>query len=184
LWLTNRAYEIIGYFSEIELPKNTGDFKLLSRRAVDEILKLPELDPYMRGLSIWIGFRQDFVYYKREARFKGQTKFPIFGTGPIREFIRGLTAFSAAPLYLSFVFGIGASLLSLLLIIYAIVTKVMNLSAPGVSGVIIAVSFFSGIILVTNGAMGLYVAKIYNEVKKRPKYIVKDIITKQSPSSS
>lgn len=178
IWLTNRAYSIINYFSEIELPKNTGDFKLLSRRAVDEIQKMPEMDPYIRGLSVWVGFHQEFVYYRRDARFKGTTKFPLFGPGPIREFIRGLTAFSAAPLYVSFLFGIAASMFSVLLIIYAVISKLANVSAPGVSGVLIAVSFFSGIILVTNGAIGLYVARIYNEVKRRPKYIVKNVITR------
>lgn len=177
MWLTRRAYRLINRFSDIHLPENTGDFKLLSRKVVNEVLRLKEYDPYMRGLSVWVGYRQDFVYYRREPRWKGQTKFPLLSKGPISEFTRGLTAFSAAPLYLALFFGALTSLLALGLILYAIVTKVTGSAVPGVSGVLIAVAFFSGIILITNGVLGIYVARIYYEVKGRPQYIVKEVLT-------
>lgn len=176
MWLTRKAYRLINRFSEINLPENTGDFKLLSRKVVDEVLRLKEYDPYMRGLSVWVGYRQDFVYYRREPRWKGQTKFPLLSKGPINEFTRGLTAFSAAPLYLSLFFGAITSVLAFGLILYAIVTKMLGSAVPGVSGVLIAVAFFSGIILITNGVLGIYVARIYYEVKGRPQYIVKDVL--------
>lgn len=176
MWLTRKAYRLINRFSEIHLPEDTGDFKLLSRKVVDEILRLKEYDPYMRGLSVWVGYRQDFVYYRREPRWKGQTKFPLLSKGPINEFTRGLTAFSAAPLYLSLFFGAITSVLAFGLILYAIVTKVTGSAVPGVSGVLIAVAFFSGIILITNGVLGVYVARIYYEVKSRPQYIIKDVL--------
>jgi dolichol-phosphate mannosyltransferase len=179
-WATKAAYRIINYFSDIPLPENTGDFKLLSRKVVQEILKLPEYDPYMRGLSVWVGYRQEYIYYRRQPRFAGQTHFPLFGKGPVREFIRGLTAFSAAPLYLSFYVGTATCLLAIGFIVYAVVTKLAGVATPGVSGVLIAVAFFSGIILVTNGLIGLYVARIYNEVKRRPQYIVKNVITSEN----
>jgi dolichol-phosphate mannosyltransferase len=175
MWLTKKAYRVINYFSEIELPENTGDFKLLSRRVVDEILKLSEYDPYMRGLSVWVGYRQDFVLYRRESRFAGETKFPLFSKGPVREFIRGLTAFSAAPLYLSFLLGLATCVVAVLLIVYAVVTKILGVAAPGAPGVIIALSMFGGVILMTNGVIGLYLARIYYQVKGRPRYIVRDI---------
>jgi dolichol-phosphate mannosyltransferase len=175
-WATKAAYRVINYFSEIPLPENTGDFKLLSQKVVREILKLPEYDPYMRGLSVWVGYHQDFIYYRRQSRFAGHTHFPLFGKGPVREFIRGLTAFSAAPLYLSFYVGSLTCLIAIGFIVYAIVTKLAGLATPGVSGVLVAVAFFSGIILVTNGLIGLYVARIYNEVKRRPPYIIKNVI--------
>ncbi len=183
MWLTKRAYRVINYFSDIQLPENTGDFKLLSRKVIEEILRLKEYDPYMRGLSVWVGYRQEFIYYVRQKRFSGETHFPLFGKGPIKEFIRGLTAFSASPLYISFFIGIAACLFSVALIMFAIITKVVGVAAPGVSGVLIAVAFFSGIILITNGLMGLYVARIYNEVKRRPQYIVKNIISGDSDDS-
>ena len=175
MWVTRKAYRFINYFSDIYLPENTGDFKLLSRKVIDEILRLKEYDPYMRGLSVWVGYRQDFVYYRREPRWKGQTKFPLLSKGPVREFMRGLTAFSAAPLYLALFFGAITSLLAVGLILYAVVTKITGSAVPGVSGVLIAVAFFSGIILITNGVLGIYVARIYYEVKGRPQYIIKDV---------
>jgi dolichol-phosphate mannosyltransferase len=179
MWATKQAYRLINYFSDIPLPENAGDFKLLSRKVVDEILKLSEYDPYMRGLSVWVGFRQEYVQYRREARFGGKTKFPLLSKGPFREFVRGLTAFSAAPLYLSFFLGLLTSVVALGLIAYAVVIKLLGLAAPGTPTVIIAVAFLSGIILITNGLIGIYVARIYNEVKGRPRYIVKSVLRSQ-----
>jgi dolichol-phosphate mannosyltransferase len=176
MWATKKAYRFINYFSDIHLPENTGDFKLLSAKAVREILNLKEYDPYMRGLSVWVGYRQDFVLYRREPRFGGATKFPLLSKGPVREFIRGLTAYSAAPLYISFFLGLITSIFAAGLIVYAIITKVLGVASPGASSVLIAVAFFSGIILMTNGVIGLYIARIYYEVKGRPRYIVKNIV--------
>lgn len=174
--ITALAYRIINYFSDIALPVDTGDFKLLSARVVREILNLREYNPYFRGLTIWVGYKQDFVYYHREPRFKGNTKRPLFSRGPVQEFLKGLTAFSSAPLYFSFFLGAVTILLAIGLIIYAVVTKILGIAAPGVSGVLVAVAFFSGVILMTNGLLGLYVAQIYYEVKNRPRYIIKDTI--------
>jgi len=154
LFLTKQAYRLINAFSDIDLPLNTGDYKLLSRRVVNEILQLKEYDPYMRGLSVWVGFKQAFVHYKRNARYSGSTKMPLFSKGPLKEFLRGLTSYSAVPLYMSFGLGMLVTLISFLLI---------------------AVSFFSGVILVTNGIIGLYISKMYYELKARPRFIIKNI---------
>lgn len=180
MWLTGWAYRAINYFSELELPENMGDFKLLSRKVVDEILKMPEQDPYMRGLSVWVGFRQEFVEYVRQPRFSGRTHFPIFGKGPIMEFLRGLTTFSAGPLYISFFLGLATVFFGGLLVAYALITKLAGISSPGASGVLIAMAIFSGIILMTNGVMGLYIARIYEQVKARPRYVIKDVITRDA----
>jgi dolichol-phosphate mannosyltransferase len=181
MYATRRAYRLINYFSDIHLPENTGDFKLLSAKVVREILQLKEYDPYMRGLSVWVGYRQEFVLYQREKRFKGETKFPLLSRGPVMEFIRGLTAYSAAPLYFSFFFGLAVSLFAMVLIVYAVLTKVLGIAAPGASGVLIALALFAGVILITNGLIGLYLARIYYEVKRRPRYIISSITT---PSTS
>lgn len=175
LFLTKQAYRLINAFSDIDLPLNTGDYKLLSRRVVNEILQLKEYDPYMRGLSVWVGFKQAFVHYKRDARYAGSTKMPLFGKGPFKEFLRGLTSYSAVPLYMSFVLGMLVTLISFLLILWALVTKFLGIATPGVSGLLIAVSLFSGVILVTNGIIGLYISKMYYELKARPRYIIKNI---------
>lgn len=175
MWATKKAYKIINYFSDIDLPENTGDFKLLSSRVVRKILELKEYDPYMRGLSVWVGFKQEFILYRREARFGGATKFPLFSKGPIREFSRGLIAYSAAPLLISFSLGLIVSLLSIVLIAWALLTKLMGIAAPGASSVLIAIAFFSGAILMSNGIIGIYISKIYYEAKGRPRYIIESV---------
>lgn len=176
MWLTKKAYRVINTLSDISLPENTGDFKLLSRKVVDAILRLPERDPYLRGLSVWVGYRQEFIYYNRQARFGGTTHFPLFSKQVFREFVRGLTCFSAAPLYFSLIFGFATVILSCALIIYAFAAKFLGVATSGSTGILVAVGFFSGIMLMTNGVMGLYIARIYNEVKQRPEYIIKEVI--------
>lgn len=176
MWVTKRAYRIINYFSDIHLPENTGDFKLLSRRVVKQMLRLSESDPYMRGLSVWVGFNQDFVLYRRQVRFTGTTHFPLLSRGPVTEFVRGLASFSAAPLYFALLTGFTTTALSVGLVIYALIAKLIGTAVQGTSGILIAISFFSGIILFTIGLIGLYVGRIYNEVKGRPRYIVKEVI--------
>jgi len=178
--ITKLAYKSINYFSEISLPENTGNFKLLSRRAIDTILSMPEQDPYFRGISVWIGFKQDFVYFVREPRFSGETQRGLLSGAPAREFVRGLTAFSSKPLFISFFLGLLISLLSLGVIFYALICKFLGIAVPGTAGILILIAFFGGIILISNGINGLYIAKIYNEVKSRPKYIIDSI---QKPSS-
>jgi dolichol-phosphate mannosyltransferase len=175
LFLTNMAYRIINKFSNIELPVNTGDYKLLSRRVINEILKLQEYDPYMRGLSIWVGFKQYFINYNREARFAGNAKFSLMSKGPISEFLRGLTSYSAAPLYISLILGLFVTFISFIIIIWALICKYLGVSYPGSTGILVAVSFFSGVILTTNGIIGLYISKMYYEIKRRPQFIIKDI---------
>ena len=174
--LTRLAYRVINFFSDMSLPENVGDFKLLSSRVVSQILSLGEYDPYMRGLSVWVGFKQAYVPYRREKRWGGEAKFPLLSKNPAREFVRGLTAFSAAPLWVAFVVGVICCLMALGLIIWAIGTKLLGIASPGASGVLIAVSFFSGMILISNGLIGLYVSRIYYQVKGRPRFIVESVV--------
>lgn len=174
MWVTRKAYQIINFVSDINLPQNMGDFKLLSRRVIDELLRIQENDPFMRGLVRWVGFRQETVHYTREARFAGRTHFSLFGPGPASEFIRGTTSFSAAPLYVTLVLGIIVSFLSFLLIIYVLTVWFMGLAVPGWAGVMCTVSFLGGMILLSNGISGVYIGRIYEQVKNRPLYIIKD----------
>ena len=178
LFLTKIAYKVINFLSDVPLPVEAGDFKLISRTALDKILKQKEFRPYIRGLSVWVGFKQGFINYIREARHQGQTKFPLLSHGPINQFISGVTAYSLKPLYLAIIFGIFAFLFSLILMIYALFTKLSGLSVPGTSGILITVSFFSGVILFCIGIMGIYLARIFEEVRGRDSYIIKNIIKK------
>lgn len=176
MWLTKIAYKIINTFSEIDLPNNVGDFKLISHTAVNEIIKLNDFDPYMRGLSIWVGFKQDIINYTRDERFAGSTKYSMFQLGPYKEFVRGLISFSAAPLYASLVFGLISFFISFGLIFWALLGKIFDFTVIGSSSIIIAISFFSGAILISLGLIGIYLSNIFYQVKNRPKYIIKNII--------
>ena len=175
LFITNLAYRFINFFSDIPLPINAGDFKLISRRALDQILELKEVRPYIRGLSVWVGFKQSRVYYIREARGSGQSQFSLFGHGPVNEFITGLTSHSLKPLYVGIILGFVSILISLLLIIHTLYAKFNDLAAIGSSSILITISFFSGIILLTQGIIGIYIARIFEQVRGRKKYIIKDI---------
>lgn len=176
MWLTRQAYRILHWVSETEVPMNMGEYKLLSRRVVDELAQLNEQDPFFRGLIRWVGFRQDTVYYERDARFGGETHFPLLGSGPIREFMRGLLSFSAAPLYVALILGFAVSGFSLLYAGYVVVKRFLNLNLPGWSAIMVAVLFLGGMILLTNGLIGLYIARIHNQLKNRPLYIIRDKI--------
>ena len=175
LFITNLAYRFINFFSDIPLPINAGDFKLISRRALDQILELKEVRPYIRGLSVWVGFKQTFYKYERQARGKGETKMPLLSKGPVTEFINGITSHSLKPLYLGIYFGFFSIIFSILLIIYALFAKFNNMTIPGSAGIIITISFFSGILLFTLGVIGIYVARIFEQTKGRDQYIIKDI---------
>ena len=175
LFFTKLAYKTINKLSEIDLPIEAGDFKLISKRVLQKILSQKEFRPYVRGLSVWVGFKQSFVYYTREARAHGESKFSLFSQGPISEFINGVTSYSLKPLYIGIFLGFFSLLFSVLLIVYALYAKFNDLAIPGTTGILIAVSFFSGILLFTLGIMGIYIARIFEQARGRERYIIKEI---------
>ena len=175
MWVTKIAYQFINFLSEIPLPTEAGDFKLISRTALKKILLQNEFRPYIRGLSIWVGYKQSFVKYERDSRAEGESKFPLFSKGPITEFISGITSYSLKPLYLGVVFGFFSLIFSIVLILYALYSKFTGIAAPGSTGIIITISFFSGILLFTMGIIGIYLARIFEQTKGRDQYVIKDI---------
>tara|TARA_A100001011_G_scaffold356673_1_gene400906 strand:- start:421 stop:1356 length:936 start_codon:yes stop_codon:yes gene_type:complete len=175
LFFTNLAYTIIHKLSDINLEKDVGDFKLISKRALNKILEQKEYNPYIRGLSVWVGFKQTYVDYVRDARESGESKFSLFAEGPVTQFIRGVTSYSLKPLYLGVLLGFFAFLFSIVLIIYALYAKISGIAVPGTTGILIVVSFFSGTLLSTLGIMGIYLARIFEQTKGRSRYIIKDI---------
>ena len=175
MFLTKIAYKIIDTVSDINLPVQAGDYKLISKNALKEILKQKEFRPYVRGLSVWVGFKQDFVYYEREARGEGESKMPLLSAGPITDFINGVTSYSLKPLYVGIIFGLISMIISFLLIIYALYLKFNNLAIPGSTSIVISISFFSGIILFTLGILGIYLARIFEQTKGREQYVIKEI---------
>ena len=181
IFLTKMAYRVINISSNIPLPVDAGDFKLLSRRAVSYVNNLNEHNPYIRGLTVWVGFKQDFVDYERQGRFSGESKFPSllsarYWYGASAEFVRGITGYSTGPLLLGIFIGLFAILFSFILIIYALYAKFSGAAIPGSSGIIIVVAFFSGMILTTIGITGLYIARIYEQTQGRPRYIIKNVL--------
>tara|TARA_B100000767_G_scaffold275207_1_gene311020 strand:+ start:1511 stop:2443 length:933 start_codon:yes stop_codon:yes gene_type:complete len=173
--ITKMAYKVINYLSDIPLPTDAGDFKLISRTALKKILLQNEFRPYIRGLSIWVGYKQSFVKYEREPRAEGVSKFPLFSNGPITEFISGITSYSLKPLYLGILLGFLTLIFSILLIFYALYSKFLGDAVPGSTGIIITISFFSGILLFTMGIIGIYLARIFEQTKGRDQYVIENI---------
>lgn len=173
--VTKLAYRLINSLSNTKLPINAGDFKLLSRVAVNEIINLSEYDPYLRGMSVWVGFKQAEVFYERDARYSGKSKFGLLSSlNPYKELLRGITSFSLAPLYLSLFLGFSVSLISFVLLVYILVMKLLALNLPGWTAIMTAILFTAGMILFTIGVLGIYVGRIYEQIQGRPRYIIKD----------
>ena len=173
--VTKIAYHIINILSDINLPIEAGDYKLISRKALDKILKQKEFRPYVRGLSVWVGFKQTFCKYERQARSAGESKMPLLSAGPAGDFINGVTSYSLKPLYIGIYLGFVSLLISILLIIYDLFLKINGLAVPGSTSIIIAISFFSGMLLFTLGVIGIYLARIFEQTKGRDQYVIKDI---------
>jgi len=178
MWLTKRAYKAIDFMSDIDLPENTGDFKLLSRRVVNHLMKLSESDPYMRGLVSWIGFKQETILYKREARFAGETHFSLWKSiNPGKEFIRGLTSFSSLPLYFALIVGFLVSSGAFAYLVYIVVSKVfLGMHLPGWPAVMVTMLFLGGTILFTIGVLGIYIGRIHDQIKERPRFIIRSMM--------
>jgi dolichol-phosphate mannosyltransferase len=167
--LTKIAYKIINFLSEVKLPIDAGNFKLLSRKALNEILKLKEKDPYVRGMACWIGFKQDYIYYVREKRSKGKTHFPFLRSmGPFMEFISGITSFSILPLLYIVLLGIIFSFIGIVFLILSIF-QILHFWI----GLMI---FLSGAVIFSIGVVGVYIGRIWKEVLDRPNYIVESTI--------
>jgi dolichol-phosphate mannosyltransferase len=177
MWVTKVAYRALKITSDdINLPVDSGDFKLLSRRAVNELLKLKEKDPFLRGLVAWVGFKQVQVFYEREKRFAGKTKFPLRGLNPIKAFIAGLTSFSTMPLAVALLVGLIVSAGALFFLFVIVIYKFLGNPISGWSAIMAAILFLGGIQLLTTGILGLYIGRIYSETKNRPTYIVDNTI--------
>ncbi len=175
IFFTKIAYKLISLFSDIKLLENAGDFKLISRKALNEILEMQDVDPYLRGLSVWVGYRQTYVSYERHPRLYGKSKFRFFNNlNPYKEFIRGITSFSLVPLYFSLFIGVIFSLISFVFLIIVILNKSLGLNLPGWSAIMVAILFFGGMILFTLGLLGIYIGNIFRQVQGRQRFIIKN----------
>jgi polyisoprenyl-phosphate glycosyltransferase len=166
------GYRALSRIAEVEIPPNTGEFRLMSRRVVDHVCALQESHGFLRGLVGLVGFRQTGVLYDREARTAGSSKYNRF-LGSVVIGLNGIVGFSRYPLQVISFLGIVLSMLAFLLALTYFILKVSGYPFPiGNPTIVIVVAFFSGIQMLSLGVMGEYVGRIYDEVRRRPKYIV------------
>jgi polyisoprenyl-phosphate glycosyltransferase len=166
------GYRLIARIAEVEIPPNTGDFRLMSRRVVENVVRLKERHGFLRGLVGLVGFRQASVPYDRDPRVAGKSKYnPFFGSLLIG--LNGVIGFSRYPLQLISVLGISLAGFAFMLAVVYLGLKLGGVAFPiGNPTIVIVVSFFSGLQLLSLGVMGEYVGRIYEETRERPKYIV------------
>jgi polyisoprenyl-phosphate glycosyltransferase len=166
------GYRVIGRIAEVEIPPNTGDFRLLSRRVVENVVALEEHHGFLRGLVALVGFPQTSVLYDRDVRAAGTSKYNRF-FGSLLIGLNGVIGFSRYPLQLISLLGVALSGVAFFVAVAYIALKLGGLAFPvGNPTVVVAVAFFSGIQLLSLGVIGEYVGRIYDESRQRPKYIV------------
>lgn len=168
-------YRLLNRLSEVPIPLDTGDFRLMSRHVVDTLRAMPERDRFVRGMVSWAGFKQTALPYKRAERLAGESKYPL------RKMIRfatdGIMSFSIKPLQISIAIGMLSAVVSALGIFYVLFLRIFtNIWAPGWTALMISVLFIGGVQLICIGIMGEYIGRIYGEVKMRPLYVVSEYI--------
>lgn len=162
-------YKMIYKITDVKIPMDTGDFRLLDRKVVNVMNSMRERQRFLRGMSAWVGFKQVGVPYKRAARYAGSTKYPL--KKMIKLALTAITSFSYFPLQLATWFGAGLSAISLALLIVVIILRVMQSQfLTGQAATLIAVIFLGGIQLICLGILGEYIGRIYDEAKGRPLY--------------
>ncbi|MEM3886808.1 MAG: glycosyltransferase family 2 protein [Candidatus Methanomethylicia archaeon] len=167
-------YKIINKLADIEIPKDVGDFRLISKDALEVIKNIRERKRFMKGLFAWVGFKTTSVYYERAPRNSGKTKWNYCKL--IDLAIEGITSFSIAPLRLASFFGLLVSITAFLYAVYIIIAKlVFGNPVKGYPSIMVAILFLGGVQLITIGIIGEYIGRIYEEVKQRPLYIVKKV---------
>jgi len=166
-------YRIIGKLSDIQIPHDTGDFRLISKKISDALLEMPEKDRYIRGMISWIGFKQVPFFYNRDERAAGKTKYPL--KKMIKFALDGIFSFSTRPLQIATYFGVFVSLISVLGIFYALILRLFGDEwIPGWTLLFIGMMFLGGVQLIVMGVIGEYVGRIYGESKSRPLYFRND----------
>ncbi len=175
--LTAKAfYSTLNKLSDVEIPKDTGDFRMVDRKVVDVVNSLPEHNKFLRGLFSWVGFEQLAYEYDRKERFAGKTKYP-FGK-MLKLALDGILSFSTKPLKIVGGLGILSVIISFVILIYSLLSYIFkwNSLTPGWTSIMCTITFLGGIILISVWMIGEYIGRIYDEVKNRPQYIVKKTI--------
>jgi dolichol-phosphate mannosyltransferase len=183
----NLFYRLISKLADVELHASSGDFRLLDRGALDALLRMRERNRYLRGMTVWVGFTQTAVEYERDARFAGETKYPL--RKMVRFALDAIASFSHTPLQVATVVGFAFAALAFLGIPVAVGMRIAGQFVPGVTTTVIAVLLLGGIQLMAIGVIGEYVGRIYDEVKQRPLYLVRerrnlDVVPEVTPAGT
>jgi dolichol-phosphate mannosyltransferase len=167
-------YRLLSRATEVDIPLDAGDFRLMSRRALDALLAMPEQARFIRGMVAWIGFTQVPFTYDRDERFAGETKYPL--KKMVRFALDALTGFSSAPLKLASIAGLALSVGSLLLLLYILYAWLSGMSIAGWTSLMLVVVVLGAVQMFVLALMGEYIGRLYNEAKHRPLYIVQEIV--------
>jgi polyisoprenyl-phosphate glycosyltransferase len=174
-------YKLFDKLAQVDLEPNSGDFRLLDRRALDALLTMTERSRFLRGMTVWVGFNQTAVSYEREARAAGETKYTV--RRMLRFSLDAITSFSHLPLQLATYAGILSAGVAFIAIPVVVILRLVGSYLPGFGSITIAILLLGGIQLIALGLIGEYVGRIYDEVKHRPLYIVREELNRPSGPS-
>lgn len=165
-------YKTLNKLSDVEIPKDTGDFRLIDKKVVDVINSMPEHNKFLRGLFSWVGFKQIPYEYERKKRVAGRTKYPL--KKMMKLALDGIISFSSKPLKIVGGLGIASIVLSFIILIYSILSFIFkwNNLTPGWTSIMVTITLFSGVQLLSLWVISEYISRIYDEEKNRPSYII------------
>jgi dolichol-phosphate mannosyltransferase len=177
-------YRFLNFFSEVRLPVDTGDFRLVDKSVIREFNKLHEKGKYIRGLISWLGFKQVPFYYEREPRFAGETKYPF--SKMMKLATTSLLYFSKKPLKIASYLGFFTVIIALLLALWAVFGKFFGFTNadPGWTSLMVTVVFFGGVQLLTVGILGAYIGNLFEEIKDRPEYVIKEMMNFETENNA
>ena len=166
------GYKLINFFSEIDMPIDTGDFRLISKKVVEQLKSMKEPHNFLRGMVAYIGFKQCEIVYDRDQRFRGDTKYNKY-LGSIKIALNGLLGFSSKPLHIMTFVGFILSMFSFSIGLWYLIQKLLGENyTAGLPTSVLLITFFSGVQLLALGLIGEYIGRIYDQVKQRPPYII------------
>lgn len=165
-------YKTLNMLSDVEIPKDTGDFRLVDRKVIDVINSMPEHNKFLRGLFSWVGFKQMPYEYERQERYAGKTKYPL--KKMLKLASDGIISFSTKPLKIVGGLGILTIILSIGILIYSLISYIFNLNnlTPGWTSIMVAITLFSGVQLLSIWIIAEYIGRIFDDTQKRPEYII------------
>ena len=165
-------YKTLNALSDVEIPKDTGDFRLVDKKVVDTINSMPEHNKFLRGLFSWVGYKQTAFEYERKERFAGETKYPL--KKMIKLASDGIISFSRKPLKLVGMLGFISIFISIVILVYTLISYIFNLNqlSAGWTSIMVTITFFAGVQLLSIWILSEYIGRIYDETKQRPQYII------------